>query len=607
MMAARDASAAVVAARLLCLLLVLLPPLLRPAAAYGQGAGSCHGPANSRGHHPDEPYDDTDGGFKLELHPDTAAAGGLQPGGTARLVLRSEGFSFQGFLVRATSGAFAPAGDAAEEDYQLAASYSKFSCAELEDGEPGFTDASFVTHRSSRGKHSVTISFQVPEDAAGLAALEFEYIVMPRSNKWYGPIHLHRNEDGALVAHDAEHHEDDDGEGGHEDDDGEGVELGCTPSSMEGYSCMAQVERAALQVHWRPNAVGTPQASVDFAVVADTQGYVALGFKPAADSRMAPADAVIGWLDAASGEGHVGGYKITGYSLASVKLDDAMHASLSNQSVEEVGGSTVLRFSRTLAAPDGLVAIPEEGLAYLSYALGRRDALEEHPGGARYRGVLSVSLLDGGAAVHVASAARRTYLLHGGMMLLAWVVAAPFTAHVSRHKWLASACSAADAWLRAHRWSALGIALITAVAVILAVVEAGGVSPSHQLHMAVGFVICGLLVAQLLLGFLRASKDSRYRRLWFAAHSWVGRSLLLLAAINCVIGSLALGDMLDGSLLPWVAATCTLLALQLVIAVVLEVLRPHMAARDPGGFVEMHNLGDGAIEEQTLEVEAEEG
>lgn len=37
-----------------------------------------------------------------------------------------------------------------------------------------------------------------------------------------------------------------------------------------------------------------------------------------------------------------------------------MHASLSNQSVEEVGGSTVLRFSRTLAAPDGLVAIPEE-------------------------------------------------------------------------------------------------------------------------------------------------------------------------------------------------------------------------------------------------------
>jgi hypothetical protein len=69
-------------------------------------------------------------------------------------------------------------------------------------------------------------------------------------------------------------------------------------------------------------------------------------------------------------------------------------------------------------------------------------------------------------------------------MLAAWMVVAPFTTHVSRHKWLASACAAPDAWLSAHKLTAIGVAGFTLLAVLLAVVETGGASRSHQLHMA---------------------------------------------------------------------------------------------------------------------------
>jgi hypothetical protein len=57
----------------------------------------------------------------------------------------------------------------------------------------------------------------------------------------------------------------------------------------------------------------------------------------------------------------------------------------------------------------------------------------------------------------------------------------------------------------------------------------------------------------------------------------------------------------DGSLLPWLVGCCALLVLQLLIAGVLEVLRPQMAARG-SALVEMHDIAaaEAAVEEDIL-------
>eukprot|EP00951_Prasinocladus_malaysianus_P032885 scaffold322437_cov43-Prasinocladus_malaysianus.AAC.1 len=53
------------------------------AEGYGQGAGSCEGPGNSRGRHPDQPHlpAPNNGGFLLELAPGPdGQPAPLQPG-----------------------------------------------------------------------------------------------------------------------------------------------------------------------------------------------------------------------------------------------------------------------------------------------------------------------------------------------------------------------------------------------------------------------------------------------------------------------------------------------------------------------------------------------
>jgi len=103
---------------------------------------------------------------------------------------------------------------------------------------------------------------------------------------------------------------------------------------------------------------------VHFATVAETTGYVALGFRPDTHARMNPADAIIGWIDAETAEAHIGGYHLQGYSLSDVKASDEIFAMFLNTSIEESGGHTTLKFSRELSTaqfsvlPQGLYRVP---------------------------------------------------------------------------------------------------------------------------------------------------------------------------------------------------------------------------------------------------------
>jgi len=180
-------------------------------------------------------------------------------------------------------------------------------------------------------------------------------------NAWYGPIKMHLHANGELEPeHTAGKHDDDDG-----DNDGGGSSTNsCRPSSLPDYKCALEIEAAALELHWTWDESKGDRVMVHFATVAETTGYVALGFRPDTHARMNPADAIIGWIDAETAEAHIGGYHLQGYSLSDVKASDEIFAMFLNTSIEESGGHTTLKFSRELSTaqfsvlPQGLYRVP---------------------------------------------------------------------------------------------------------------------------------------------------------------------------------------------------------------------------------------------------------
>ena len=91
----------------------------------------------------------------------------------------------------------------------------------------------------------------------------------------------------------------------------------CAASTL-GYACQLAVT-PALTVHWNLTVYAASQLvdELSVAVVAPAGTWVSLGFTSSAGSMVA-SDAVIGWVDAASG-GHVGAYRLSGYSQSEVR------------------------------------------------------------------------------------------------------------------------------------------------------------------------------------------------------------------------------------------------------------------------------------------------
>ncbi|CAD7695579.1 unnamed protein product, partial [Ostreobium quekettii] len=141
-------------------------------------------------------------------------------------------------------------------------------------------------------------------------------------------------------------------------------EGGCAASSLEGYDCMQEVIPGQYVLNWRVEEDGVALAAEATAV-----GWVAVAW-PSSPGQMVGSEAVIGWTG--DGGDSVGIYDLNGKSVDAVMATNGTFE-ISDSSVEEVGGKTILRFTRKfdnaflLEGPHDLLGAfhpDSDGLAY---------------------------------------------------------------------------------------------------------------------------------------------------------------------------------------------------------------------------------------------------
>lgn len=335
-----------------------------------------------------------------------------------------------------------------------------------------------------------------------------------------------------------------------------------TPSDIISGGCFIRIS-VLFDVHYR--LIGEPAEKIEIAVSAPTEGYVGISWKTSRDPFMIPADAVIGWLeDDCSGGAcaNVSAYDLRGYDnnevveLPEIELEDV--------SVETVRGRTTMRFTRRLDSGNHPITLDSEtsiGLAYSS-----RKGITQHDN----EQMVSLAFASGTSEVQQAVDRTKFWIIHGALMLAAWLYFAPTAILLARYKsGVQRLTSSATFWFHVHRLAAT-VALGAHVAgIVIAKTEfvEGFQDSLFSAHEIMGWTVTALLGAHLLVAIaVRPAKDHKHRAKWNIVHFTMGRLLVPLALATCAIG-IKLYDRKEGGVVGWVAAAVAifaLLAVQLV-------------------------------------------
>lgn len=145
---------------------------------------------------------------------------------------------------------------------------------------------------------------------------------------------------------------------------------------------------------------------------------------------------------------------------------------------------------------------------------------------------------------------RSWVIVHGALMLLAWGLLFPLGILLARHKWIFNchkpSGSTLDVWFHLHRAvQCLGIVVFyLSFALASAYLDVDNLDESDstffgcgKAHQAVGTVVAGLVLVQLLLGFIRPKPGKgTKRKVWAMAHHWLGRLVTILAWTTVFLG-----------------------------------------------------------------------
>eukprot|EP00803_Ostreobium_quekettii_P011040 evm.model.scf_763.2 EVM.evm.TU.scf_763.2 scf_763:13070-19189(+) len=155
-------------------------------------------------------------------------------------------------------------------------------------------------------------------------------------------------------------------------------EGGCAASSLEGYDCMQEVIPGQYVLNWRVEEDG-----VALAAEATAAGWVAVAW-PSSPGQMVGSEAVIGWTG--DGGDVIEMYDLNGKSVDAVVTTEGTFE-ISDSSIEEVDGKTVLRFTRKfddaflLEGPHDLLAAFHTDSDGLEYHSGRQGFSVSFAGG----------------------------------------------------------------------------------------------------------------------------------------------------------------------------------------------------------------------------------
>ena len=319
------------------------------------------------------------------------------------------------------------------------------------------------------------------------------------------------------------------------------------------------------------------------------------------ENAMVPANAVIGWIGSGDANGHVGSYRLRGYSVADVIGPSNPNLAIVNASVEASASTgTIVRFTANAAdigedrVGDSTCGVqtrssPTICVKSIGYAVSSTAGLAYHDAS---HGAAGVDLVTGKVvAVKIRGAER--HRTHGLLMSVAFAAMA-----IGATSSLVAHSASSNLVPKSHRaaWHACHVATqVAATAVALGGLGLalngedgapaaldwhgrGDADDVYRAHGAIGIVVALMPVVQALLGLTRersgpdddiaggdeasgskvVSENSRKtpRR---SAHRALGWAIVVGGLANCVLGAELLRRKVGDSPAPYVASAAAFL------------------------------------------------
>ncbi|PNH02921.1 hypothetical protein TSOC_011066 [Tetrabaena socialis] len=407
------------------------------------------------------------------------------------------------------------------------------------------------------------------------------------------------------------------------------VQVQCTVSSL-GYACSKELNSGGATLHWTagtaappdnactrgsaaypPSAPSAPPPTgsassnastlLHLAVWSPRGGYASLAFTAKA-GRMSPSDAVIGRVGLG---GAIGGVVET-FTTSGYNLNGAVSPSWAQDSSvvalgAAAGGGTLLCFSVATAGGSGAVgrrrgrALAEAAgngsptldltALLINFADSNSNSITGHDSTATVR----LNTVTG--AAEIVNDKTAAVVVHGMLMLAAWVLLLPFGVLSARHRWVLGgarfpcAPKAKEAWFYVHVTCQLTGLVCFIAGFVLAVIqlEIQDTSGPAAAHKVAGYVLVGVAGAQLVVGFVRPAPDAPRRPLWNGLHHNLGRVAMLLAWAVSSLGMFLASSRHTQPLVAWVAPAAAVLGVLAVADLVLSVARSRRAGAGGSG------------------------
>ncbi|GIL53925.1 hypothetical protein Vafri_9496 [Volvox africanus] len=378
--------------------------------------------------------------------------------------------------------------------------------------------------------------------------------------------------------------------------------LGGDPPSGDG--CAYQ--ESATQV----TAPNTSAQLLHMALQTDMTQYVALSW-PQKTGRMAPADAVIGFLVSSSGNYSIGAFKITGESASKVQPDEAV--TIANKRVVANKTALTICFTRniTQVGQGAGVNISVQSPLGMNFVASKDEFGKLHSLNPDYKCGVDVSFVrpvggpDDGLwrPSNVSSdpsddvlAERLFYMrAHGALQLTGWIALVPLGILAARHRWVFAPVSIVGLWFQVHRTvQIVAVVLITAGFVlpwtsfdsndeqqVIGVDHETRMSdPLLSSHETLAIALMVVLGLHITVTIIRPKPDALWRHIWNMVHWWTGRGLALIAGVNVVIGITLWRRVSGGNGVEWIVPLAVLTTGWLGLAVWLERRAPTGLGRE---------------------------
>lgn len=286
------------------------------------------------------------------------------------------------------------------------------------------------------------------------------------------------------------------------------------------------------------------------AIESQTTGYVGLGFSNTGNT-MFGSDVVLGWI--ANGQPVVNTWNIPQGDYYYIQAGNAASpawtitkAVWQGKRASDGAQVTVVCFSRNLTAPSASssAVISSPSLSALKMVYAAQASSDGSPSfGSPHsnKGGLMINLLSGSSYEIEIESNKKWVIIHGALMAAAWAFLFPLGILLARHQWVLghAKLKGVHGWFHLHR----AVQCIGLVVFILGIALAwryldiddfkGGDKTLYscaQTHEILGTIVAGMVVLQILLGFIRPHPGpGKIRQAWTLAHHWLGRLVIVSA------------------------------------------------------------------------------